>query len=231
MKMYSVIYTVSHVAGHDGQIERIFNTTAKRRLTKTELEMRAVRHSILGVVALPPLFPRRCTNPPHHGHTKGHTVIEIKNRWTGAVLYRAETAGTMRQAVEEAVKARADLRGADLRAANLSYADLSYADLRGADLRDANLSDANLRAADLRDANLSDAEKLDGALSMTGLRWPVLVFWRCGMTASMQIGCERHAVEEWAAFDDERIAAMDSNARAFWREWRTPLLALAKFSE
>jgi uncharacterized protein YjbI with pentapeptide repeats len=175
-------------------------------------------------------------------------MFEIKNRWTGAVLYRSETADTVRQAVEEAVKARADLRAAnlrdadlraanlrdaDLRDANLSDANLSDANLRAADLRDANLSDANLsdanlRAADLRDADLSDAEKLDGAISLTGLRWPVLVFWRRDMTAALQIGCQRHAVEDWAAFDDERIAKMDGNAVEFWREWRTPLLALAK---
>ena len=170
-------------------------------------------------------------------------MFEIKNRWTGAVLYRSETADTVRQAVEEAVKARADLRAAnlrdadlraanlsdaDLRAANLSDANLRAADLRDANLSDANLSDANLRAADLRDADLSDAEKLDGAISLTGLRWPVLVFWRRDMTAALQIGCQRHAVEDWAAFDDERIAKMDGNAVEFWREWRTPLLALAK---
>ena len=223
-------------------------------------------------------------------------MIEIKNRWTGAVLYRSETAETMRQAVEEAVKAGADLSDANLRAAdlsdanlsaanlsaaNLSYADLSYAnlsdanlsdadlsdanlsaanlsyadlraadlsyadlrdanlraadlsyaDLRDADLRAADLSAANLRAADLRDANLSDAEKLYNALSITGLRWPVLVFFRRDMTAALQIGCQRHAVEEWAAFDDARIANMDGAALAFWTEWKAPLLALAKYSE
>ena len=55
-------------------------------------------------------------------------MFEIKNRWTGAVLYRSETADTVRQAVEEAVKARADLRAANLRDADLRAANLRDAD-------------------------------------------------------------------------------------------------------
>ena len=67
--------------------------------------------------------------------------MQIKHRYTGAVLF--EDAGlTMRDTLEKATAARADLRGADL-----IGADLSGADLRGADLRDANLSGADLRGA------------------------------------------------------------------------------------
>lgn len=40
-------------------------------------------------------------------------VIEIKNRWTGAVLYSGEHAD-VKEAVEAAVKAGADLTGANL---------------------------------------------------------------------------------------------------------------------
>jgi uncharacterized protein YjbI with pentapeptide repeats len=87
-------------------------------------------------------------------------MIEIKHRFTGAVLYRSENAETIKDALEEAVNGDADLRGADLRGA----------DLRGADLRGANLYGANLYGANLRGANLA------GAISMTGLCWPVLVF-------------------------------------------------------
>jgi hypothetical protein len=80
-------------------------------------------------------------------------AIEIKHRWTGAVIYRSETATTVREAVIElATKA----------IANLSRANLSGADLSGADLSDANLSDANLSRADLSGANLSRAD-LSGA--------------------------------------------------------------------
>jgi uncharacterized protein YjbI with pentapeptide repeats len=87
--------------------------------------------------------------------------IEIKDRWSGAVLFRA-VVNTLLKAVE---KARSDnvslrgayLRGADLRGAYLRGADLRGADLRGADLRGAYLSGADLSGADLSGAYLSGA--------------------------------------------------------------------------
>src|SRR5450830_416482 len=104
--------------------------------------------------------------------------IEIRNRWSGAVIFTHEAEGaTMRDAVlaarnsganlSDADLIDADLRGADLRGANLSGADLRGAnlidaDLRGADLRGANLSGADLSGADLSGANLSGAD-LSGA--------------------------------------------------------------------
>jgi uncharacterized protein YjbI with pentapeptide repeats len=100
-------------------------------------------------------------------------MIEIKNRWSGAVIFKRETAATTAQAVAELIaqarerSERADLSGADLRRANLRYANLRYADLSGAnlsgaDLRGADLSGADLRGAELRGANLSGAN-LSGA--------------------------------------------------------------------
>lgn len=88
-------------------------------------------------------------------------LIEIKNRFSGKVVFSAECMG-IKACVELAVNGDADLRGADLRGAdlrgaNLRGADLSDADLSDAYLRGANLSDANLRGANLRGANLSDA--------------------------------------------------------------------------
>jgi uncharacterized protein YjbI with pentapeptide repeats len=93
-------------------------------------------------------------------------LFEIKSRWTGNVLFRAET-GSLKLAVEAAVGSGADLRGADLRGADLRGADLRGAVLRGADLRDADLSGAVLRGADLRDADLRDAD-LRGAVLRGG---------------------------------------------------------------
>jgi len=61
-------------------------------------------------------------------------MIDILNRYTGAVLYHDEAAQTMTDAVLSAVKSRADL----------SRAYLNGAYLRGADLRGAYLSDAIL---------------------------------------------------------------------------------------
>ncbi len=88
-------------------------------------------------------------------------VIEIRNRYTGSVIFSAE-AKTLGACVLLAIAAganlsRADLYGANLSGANLSRANLSRADLSRADLSRADLSGANLSRADLYGANLSRA--------------------------------------------------------------------------
>ena len=89
--------------------------------------------------------------------------IEIRNRWTGSVVFEYTKEGnTITETVLDAIRRGADLRdadlcGADLRGSNLCGAYLRGANLYGADLCDANLRDANLRDADLRDANLCGA--------------------------------------------------------------------------
>ncbi len=85
------------------------------------------------------------------------TKIEIKSVF-GKVLftYENETA-TIKDAVNQAVKEKANLSYADLSGADLSGADLSYADLSGADLSYADLSGANLSYANLSGADLSGA--------------------------------------------------------------------------
>ncbi len=71
--------------------------------------------------------------------------IEIKNRWSGAVIFSHECEGnTMAITAREAVKIGANLSGANLSGANLSGANLSGANLSGANLSGANLSGANL---------------------------------------------------------------------------------------
>jgi hypothetical protein len=108
--------------------------------------------------------------------TREKAMIEIK-RWTdGKVLYTAESAADVRTALEEAVKADANLSDADLSDANLRYANLrdanlSDANLRYANLRDANLRSANLRSADLRDANLRSANLGYADLGYANLRY------------------------------------------------------------
>ena len=75
--------------------------------------------------------------------------IEIRNRWTGAVVFEYTKEGnTIIETVSEAIRRDANLRGANL----------SGADLRGANLRDADLSGSNLSYADLRDADLCSAD-------------------------------------------------------------------------
>ena len=101
--------------------------------------------------------------------------IEIKNRWTGAVLFQCdlptelESGMAMRHALERAVESGANLSGANLRGANLSGASLRGADLRDANLRDANLSGASLRGASLRGASLRDANLRDANLRSADL--------------------------------------------------------------
>ena len=92
--------------------------------------------------------------------------IEIKNRYTGSVLFSIET-DSWKLAVEAAVKAGAELRGA-----YLEGADLGEANLRGADLREANLREVDLSQDQLiqfRDdiwAVLSSSPKeVDGLIS------------------------------------------------------------------
>ena len=75
--------------------------------------------------------------------------IEIKNRWTGDIIFSSEKT-TIKEAVEEC--------GANLRGADLRDADLGGANLRGADLCDADLCDADLGGANLRGANLGGAD-------------------------------------------------------------------------
>ena len=94
--------------------------------------------------------------------------IEIKNRWTGSVLFEYEKENnTVKDTMEEAIKEgaylrEANLEGAYLREANLEGANLEGANLREAYLEGANLREANLEGAYLREANLEGAN-LEGA--------------------------------------------------------------------
>ena len=115
---------------------------------------------------------------------------EIKSV-SGAVLYRGDSAESLREAVIAAVR-----EGAYLSDANLSDANLSGANLSDANLRGANLSGANLRGANLRGTNLSGA-KVSG-LTLIGVR-PVL--------AIGPIGSESRTVFAWLTDAGLRIEA------------------------
>ncbi len=65
-------------------------------------------------------------------------MIEIKHRYSGKTLFSADVA-TLREALERAVRAGANLSGANLSGATLSGANLSGATLDGANLDGANL--------------------------------------------------------------------------------------------
>jgi hypothetical protein len=106
-------------------------------------------------------------------------IIEIKHRYSGAVLFTAKGATTVAAALAMANAAGADLSGADLsgaylRSANLRSANLSGADLRSANLRSANLSGANLRSAYLSGADLEDVRELFYQIPQEG----ELIVWK-----------------------------------------------------
>jgi len=153
-------------------------------------------------------------------------MIEIKNRWSGAVIRVVDAANLRDADLRDADLRGADLCGADLCGADLRDADLRDADLRGADLCGADLRDADLRDADLRDANLCGADLRDAKnapLVISGLRWVVQI----SGTGWMQIGCQRHSVTEWAGFDNDSIAEMDtSDALPFWEANKQLLMGL-----
>jgi pentapeptide repeat protein len=130
--------------------------------------------------------------------------IQIKHRYTDAVLYEHETTVAMRDALEAVVKSRANLSGAYLSGA----------------LSGANLSDANLSGAKWCDGiTISKAP-----LQLSGLTWMVYI-----LDQHMQIGCELHSLADWQSFDDRRIGAMDGrDALRFWRDHKDSLLSLAK---
>jgi uncharacterized protein YjbI with pentapeptide repeats len=97
------------------------------------------------------------------------TATVICHKTTGAVLYRS-TAATIKEVLAEALKAKADLRGAHLYEADLGGAHLYEADLSGADLREADLYGADLGGADLRGAHLYEADLREADLREADLR-------------------------------------------------------------
>jgi len=93
-------------------------------------------------------------------------MIEILHRYTKAVLYKSETATTVKDAVVEAVKANSDLRWSDLSGSDLRWSDLSGSNLSGSDLRGSDLS-----WSDLSGSNLSGSDLRGSDLSWSDLRW------------------------------------------------------------
>ena len=96
-------------------------------------------------------------------------MIVIKQA-SGAVVYEAPNAATMRDAVTAAVAAGADLRGADLTGADLTRANLTRANLTRANLTRANLTAANLTRAYLTGAYLRGADLTGADLTRADLR-------------------------------------------------------------
>jgi len=118
------------------------------------------------------------------------TKIEIKSIF-GKVLFTYENENaTIKDAVNQAVKEKADLYNA-----NLSNANLSNANLRHADLSNANLSNANLSNANLYNANLRHAKNKESAYLPLFCKWTFSI-----LGDKIQIGCEKRTIKEWDLF-------------------------------
>mgnify|MGYP003633712870 FL=1 len=117
---------------------------------------------------------------------------------------------------------RASLNGADLNRANLNRANLDGANLNRANLNGADLNRANLNGASLDGASLNRAN-LDGANGIN--KWvkciQVEAYPITYTSDVLQIGCQRHPIEEWADFDSRKIAEMDGSAALkFWAKYK-----------
>jgi hypothetical protein len=123
--------------------------------------------------------------------------------------------------LSEADLSGAYLHNADLSGANLSEADLSGADLIGADLQNADLSGADLRGADLQGANLRGTT-LESTVGNKKQLHSIFIekYDVCFGLGIMQIGCQRHLISEWKAFDDCTIEKMDNGALDWWKKWK-----------
>ena len=145
------------------------------------------------------------------------STIQIKHRYTGAVLYEHEPTDeqqasglAMRAAIEAAFKCNANLRGADLSGANLSDTNLSGANLRGANLSGADLIGIRLWGAAGNNRHVRSLQCGTYAVTYTADR--------------LQIGCQNRAIADWWGFDDRRILEMDGRAALeWWRVWK-PIL-------
>ena len=148
-------------------------------------------------------------------------TVTIRRRWTADVLYEHQTTDerqasglAMRDALEAATKARANLAGAYLAGANLAGAYLAGAYLDDADLAGANLDDADLRGANLRGAylvraNLAGAKGPRGAalagkrpilqVGPIGSRGALLSLWVTGGGPLITTGCFTGTPEEFRA--------------------------------
>ena len=179
----------------------------------------------------------------HRRWLYGYDGIKERADLRGANLYGADLYGANLCGAD---LCGANLCDADLRDANLCDADLRGANLRGADLRGANLRGADLRGADLCDADLCGADLYGADLYGADLRGADLrglngnlrhiksiqteTYYITYTSKVIQIGCQRHTIEEWKNFDDEKIKRMDSKALNWWNKWKPILMQIIELA-
>ena len=129
-----------------------------------------------------------------------HVIYSIE----GQKLYNSNTATCLRDAVEQAVTARANLAGADL----------AHADLAGANLAHANLAHAYLAHADLAHAYLADADLAHAYLARVTVSWQshyliAEILWRAADTEPRQMLAAFAGRQTQRCWDE-------------WRDWNHP---------
>ena len=126
----------------------------------------------------------------------------------------------------------ADLRSADLRNAGFRYADFRYADLRNVSLYGADLGNVNLYGADLRNADLRNVT-LNGVFgNMKHVKSLQIEKYCITYTSEiLQIGCQRHTIEEWKNFNNKSILEMDGKrALEWWNKWKQIIMQIIEMS-
>ena len=159
--------------------------------------------------------------------------IEITSRWSGAVLFSIE-AGSMKLAVEAAVRSKTNLPGANLPGANLAGANLTGAYLTGAYLAGANLSDAYLAGANLAGANLAGAYLSDADLA--GAYLPDANLTDAPIVGGFPDGWRAHAWKDKAGVIHVQVGCRSktlSEARVYWsdRDNRREVVAFLDYVE
>ena len=146
--------------------------------------------------------------------------FDVTSRFSGEVKFTAEIdceEGECLSVKLGHAVSWANLTGADLTWSNLTGANLTGANLTGADLTRANLTRVDLTWANLTGANLTGADGVNDFVKCMYVETYPITY----TSNAIQIGCERHAITEWAEFDDKRILEMDGkSALKFWRKYK-----------
>lgn len=141
--------------------------------------------------------------------------FDVKNRFTGDIKFTAEI--DCAESADNALKLGLAVKWALENGANLEGAYLADAYLEGAYLEGAYLRGADLRGAYLEGAYLEGAGGLNDWIKCIQIEGYPITY-----TADiLQIGCQKHDIEEWREFDNRRISEMDGKeALKFWAKYK-----------
>ena len=81
----------------------------------------------------------------------------------------------------------------------------------------------DLSNAELSDATYRGSKITHMPISLTGLRWPVLL-----IADYLIIGCQEHTIQTWREFSDNDISRMAPDALEFWKLNKDRILAFCE---